>query len=268
MTALLDEKCQLTATGDGAWGRECDRTWWGHEAQHGGYVLGLALTALALELDDPAMGVQQCSLQYMRPFLDGPFRAEVTIERRGRTMANATARLWSRDKLSGLVLASFAVRRDVAPFDGARRPDVAPYDPDEEPVETGFGLPVFERMRLYPRLHEIDPGAPARVGGWVVPRTPEIVDHRYLGFLVDLWPPAAYHVWPEAVVAQSVDLTYHARSSLPRADLPPGAPLYVALTTEQSNGGFVDEDVEVWTTGGELLAVSRQMRYVHGEPRP
>jgi hypothetical protein len=29
-------------------------------------------------------------------------------------------------------------------------------------------------------------------------------------------------------------------------------------------GGLVDEDVEIWSRGGELLAQSRPMRFVHG----
>ena len=95
------------------------------------------------------------------------------------------------------------------------------------------------------------------------PRTPEIVDHRYLAFLADLWVPCAYHVWDPRLTGQSVDITYHARSVLPRSDLPPGTPLLVVLDTRASAGGFVDEDTEIWTPAGELLATTRQMRYVH-----
>ena len=46
MTALLDRECQLTSLGDGAYERDCSRVWWGWEAQHGGYVLALAKTAM------------------------------------------------------------------------------------------------------------------------------------------------------------------------------------------------------------------------------
>jgi hypothetical protein len=126
-------------------------------------------------------------------------------------------------------------------------------------------VPTFERVRFQARVHELEGPGPGQVGGWVAPRSPEIVDHRWLGVLVDLWPPVAYSIWPRGAVAQSVDLTYHARASLPRADLPPGSPLFVLLTTRASAGGFVDEDVEVWSPWGELLGQSRQMRFIHGE---
>jgi hypothetical protein len=264
MTALLDQECRLEARGDGVYERDCSRIWWGHAAQHGGYVLGLAMTALDMELGAGGMTVQHVTMQYLRPFVDGPFRAEVTVEREGRSMANATVRMWSGGKLAGLVLASVALRRPVGELISALAPDVAPYDPDEEPHEFGFGLPVHERVWFQPRIREIDGPGPGRVGGWVLPRTPELIDHRWGVLLADLWTPAIYQMWPRSLVAQSVDLTYHARVELPRDDLPPGTPLLVVLTTRSSQGGFVDEDAELWSPSGELLALGRQARYVHG----
>ena len=264
VTALLDQECQLDPLGDGAYERECGRVWWGHRAQHGGYVLGLAMTALDMELGAEGMSVQHITMQYLRPFRDGPFRAEVTTERQGRTMANATVKMWSGGKLAGLVLASMAHRRPIGELVSARMPDVAPYDPDEEPHSFGFGLPVHERVWFQPRIHDIDGPDPGQVGGWVLPRTPEVIDHRWGVLLADLWTPAIYHMWPVGHVAQSVDLTYHARVPLPRDDMPPGSPLLVVLTTRSSQGGFVDEDAEIWSPSGQLLALGRQARFVHG----
>ena len=261
MTALLDTECQLTALGDGVYERECSQVWWGWEALHGGYVMALAQTAIDAELGHD-MELQHCTVHYMRRFVDGPFRAEVTVERTGRTMANATARLRSGGKPAGLVLASFARRRPVAEFRAAAMPEVAPVGVDEAPTEPPFPVPTFDKFHLYPRIEDLADGA-ARVGGWVLPRTPEIVDHRYLGLLADLWPPVAYHVWPVGAIAQSVDLTFHARSSLPHPGLTDRTPLLVVLTTRASMGGFVDEDTEIWSPEGELLSTSRQMRYVH-----
>lgn len=261
--ALLDQECRLDALGGGVYERECSRVWWGWEAQHGGYVLALAQSAMHHELGVDGMEAQHVTMQYLKPFVDGPLRAEVTVERRGRTMANATCRLWSGGRMAGVALGSFARRRPVHEFLAATPPDVAPYDPAETPGDPVFPVPTFDRVFMYPRIAKTDGGPVARVGGWVAPRTPEIVDHRWLGLLADLWPPVAYHLWERGAVAQSVDLTYHARTSLPRADLPPGTALLVVLTTRASAGGFVDEDVEIWGPASDLLAQSRQMRYIH-----
>jgi hypothetical protein len=263
VTALLDQECRLERIGDGAYERECSKVWWGHNAQHGGYALALALTALDMELGAGGMTVQQVTMQYLRPFVDGPFRCEVTVERQGRTMANTTVRMWSGGKLAGLVLASMALRRPVGELMSAQAPDVAPYDPDEEPHHFGFGLPVHERVWFQPRIMEVGGPDPGRVGGWVLPRTPELIDHRWGALLADLWTPAIYHMWPVGHIAQSADLTYHARVELPPDAYEPGTPLLVLLTTRSSQGGFVDEDAEIWSPDGRLLGLGRQSRYVH-----
>jgi hypothetical protein len=172
--------------------------------------------------------------------------------------------MWSGGKLAGLVLASMAHRRPIGELMGATMPDVAPYDPDEEPHQFFHTLKIHERVWFQERIHEVDGPGPGQVGGWVVPRTPEIIDHRWGVFLADLWTPAIYHMWPVGHVAQSVDLTYHARVPMPMPELPPGSPLLVVLTTRSSQGGFVDEDAEIWAPDGRLLALGRQTRYVHG----
>jgi len=263
-TALLERECALTRTGDGVYERDLGRVWWGWEAQHGGYVTALAITATEAELAEPEQSLQHLTIHFMRPFVDGPFRAEVTVERRGRTMANVTARLWSGGKVAGLVLASYARRRAVAEITAARMPAVAPFDPDELPDGAPPALPTFERVAMYPRFAAVDGSGTARVGGWCCPHTPEIVDDRWLVLLADFWPPAALSLWGQGALAQSVDLTFHPRGRFPRPDLPPGEPLLVVLDTRASVGGFVDEDVEIWSRSSELLAQSRQMRYVHG----
>jgi len=45
--------------------------------------------------------------------------------------------------------------------------------------------------------------------------------------------------------------------------VPPSGPVFVDLRTAGSIGGFVDEDVDIWSASGDLLAQSRQMRFVH-----
>ena len=217
-----------------------------------------------MELGATGMTVQQVTMQYLRPFVDGPFRCEVTVERQGRTMANTTVRMWSGGKLAGLVLASMAHRRPVGeklhvgagPRRGALRPrrGAAPLRVRPARPRTGV-VPAPDHGGRRSR-----PGP----GRWVVlPRTPELIDHRWGVLLADLWTPAIYHMWPTGHIAQSADLTYHARVELPPDAYEPGTPLLVVLTTRSSQGGFVDEDAEIWSPDGRLLGLGRQSRYVH-----
>ena len=268
MSDLLQAACVLERTAPGRYHRDADRTWWGHESQFGGYVQALALRAFELELADADMAPVTMGIQFFRPFLDDGFRAEVSIERRGRTMANALARLYSGDRLAGLATATFGVRRDRATFVAIEPPrELAeqPVGAEERPAASTLPVPTHAHFAFYPRIGAFRTGSgDARVGGWVRQRHPGPVDELLMVVLVDLWIPAAYHRWRQPVVAASIDIATQFRAELPATDVRPDEPLFVLLRTAGSIGGFADEDSEIWSPRGELLATGRQMRYVHG----
>jgi acyl-CoA thioesterase len=258
----------LERVAPGHYRRELDRTWWGHDAQFGGYVQALALTALRTELEMPEMVPVSMGIQFFRPFGDGPFRAEVSVMRRGRTMANAFARLFSQEKLAGVATAAFGVRRERAEFLAAEPPQelhARPVQAGEEPIHPTLGVPTHDHFTFFPRIGVFAAGAGgARVGGWVCQRRPGPVDENLMVVLTDLWIPAAYHHWRAPAVAVSVDITSQFRARFPAPGVREDDPLFVVLRTAGSIGGFVDEDCEIWSPRGELLAQGRQMRYVHG----
>jgi hypothetical protein len=78
-----------------------------------------------------------------------------------------------------------------------------------------------------------------------------------------VWLPAIYHHWREPAVAVSVDITTQFRAALPAEGAHASDGVFVLLRTAGSLGGLVDEDCEIWSAGGELLAQGRQMRFVH-----
>lgn len=265
---MLADTLRLTRTSPGVWERECDRTFWGHRSQFGGYAQALMLSAMREELvvtGDPLAepkSPQSMTMHFLRPFLDGPFRVEVTVERNGRNTAVCSARSFTRGELAGVGVAGFGTHRDVATFVEATMPAVAPFEPEEVPTHPQMGIPVVEQFRFWPRIGGFDFGSGSAVaGGWVLPRFDHAPDHALVTMLADLWLPAAYRRWQEPARAVSADITVHFRSPLP-AGLPEGTPLLVVLRTAQSRHGFVDEDGEIWSPDGELLAQSRQVRFV------
>lgn len=266
--SLLHDHLALEHRGAGVYVRDTDRTWWGHEAQFGGYVEALAITAMRTELDVPEMAPVTTGIQFFRPFVDGELRVEVTIERRGRTMANASARLYSQGKLAGQAVAAFGVRRARAEFLIAAPPRElrdAPLAAEEPETPSRLGIPTHAHFQFFPRIggFRIGSGGGAEVGGWVRPRFSTPVDEALLVMLQDMWLPAAYHHWPTATVAVSADITTQFRAALPLDPRVADAGLFVVLRTAGSLGGFVDEDAEIWSATGELLAQGRQLRYVH-----
>jgi hypothetical protein len=262
----LAPACELTAIGDGIYQRDADRQWWAIGTLHGGYVLALAITAVEQELTAASdMTLQHLSLQYQRAFIDGPLRVQVCTDRRGRSLTYATVLMHSGDDLAGKGLTVVAPRRTTGELALRTAPRVAPYDPSENSaVATRSAPPMHQRMWFQPR--HLPDAEPSRVTVWIAPRAEEQIDHRWLAVLADVMEPPICRAWPQAQLIRTVEMTYHARAVLPREDLPPGSPVLVVLSNGVSTAGFVDEDVEVWSPAGELLAQSRQLRFVSERP--
>jgi acyl-CoA thioesterase len=57
----------------------------------------------------------------------------------------------------------------------------------------------------------------------------------------------------------TLDLTVHIRVDLAAIPLEPGDWVLARFMTRRANGGFLEEDGELWTADGTLLAHSRQL---------
>jgi acyl-CoA thioesterase len=274
---LLDDRLSIERTAPGVYELTADRTWWGHDALFGGYVEALALAAMRAELDDAGMAAATTSVHFFRPFVDGPFRAEVSLERKGRSMANLHARLFSQGRLAGQAIAAFAVRRTRAEAHAIELPPAAAnrIGAEEQPTSSALDIPTHAHFDFFPRIGAFRMGPTAseaaaragragvEVGGWVRPRFATAVDESLVMMLQDLWLPAVYHHWREPAVAVSVDITTQFRAELPAGGEDASSGLFVLLRTAASTGGLVDEDCEIWSASGVLLAQGRQMRFVH-----
>lgn len=252
--------------------RNLDRHWWGHNAQFGGYIEALAIAAFTEAINDPAMVPLSLSIHFLRPFQDGDVHIDVTVERHGRSMANAHARMYSHGKLAGQMIASFCVRRDYSEFVLATPPAefAESIGPDEQPAPMQMGIATHEHFDFFPRIGPIGRAVVAGgagevgdlVGGWIRPRFDTPIDAYLLVMLQDMWLPVAYHHWPGPTVAVSVDITTQFRATLP-SDQSASDGIFITLRTAASKGGFVDEDCQLWAADGTLLAQGRQVRYVH-----
>ena len=265
MSKSLCEHLGLERIAAGVFERQCDRTWWALGSLIGGYAQALTLKAICCALDEPARQPLTLSTHFLRPFVDGNFRAEVSVERQGRVMTNASARLWSGGKLAATALASFALRKSGHEFLETSMPDVEPVRPGEEPVEPKVGLAAHDRFAMYPRIGSFEHGGgPAERAGWVCPRESTPVDEFLLATIADLWVPAAFQRWSDPPGVAGVDMTIHYRTPLPLPPEDASLPLFVVLRSVASAYGYVDEDGEIWSPSGRLLLQYRQMRIVLG----
>jgi acyl-CoA thioesterase len=106
-------------------------------------------------------------------------------------------------------------------------------------------------------------GAPeALAGGWIRFAEPRVADALLVAALTDAWPPALFTVaQPGTAIGAvpTVDLNVHFRVSLPLAQAKPEDWLLAVFRVREAREGFFEEDGEIWSRDGVLLAQSRQL---------
>jgi acyl-CoA thioesterase len=95
----------------------------------------------------------------------------------------------------------------------------------------------------------------ALTGGWIRLADPDDVDDVVVAALADAWAPAVFSRVPEPLGVPTVDLSIHFREE------PPRRPdwTFVRFRSRHATGGYVEEDGELWSSDGRLLAQCRQL---------
>jgi acyl-CoA thioesterase len=115
-------------------------------------------------------------------------------------------------------------------------------------MQRRFGDPPFSRS---------DRG---ETGGWLGLREERPLDSLAVAVLADAWYPAPWPRLSELAPAPTIDLTIHFRSPLPAN----GPLLLGRFRSRQVRDGFFDEDGELWSPDGTLVAQSRQLGLLIG----
>jgi acyl-CoA thioesterase len=250
--------------GGGAYAVDVSRAWWVVRGPNGGYVAALLVRALEHAVGDAARPLRSLTVHYLRPPQEGPAQIETTLERTGRNVTNASARLLQGGKLLALALAAFARAQASPEMHHALPPEVAP--PEACPLRGGSPIPIHQqfqqRFAIGPPPLEGPRTREARTGGWLRLAEPRPLDAALLVAYADAWPPSLFAT-NDAPMATggvpTVDLTVHIRSPLPAPDVRPEDPVLVCFHTREVSQGLLEEDGEIWTRSGRLLAHSRQL---------
>jgi acyl-CoA thioesterase len=209
------------------------------------------------EVDDPGRAPRSLTVHYLRPPVEGPAEVEVAVERRGRSLSNVTARMTQDGATVALALAALAADRgDSVDFDDAVMPTVAP--PDRcPPMPPGPDIPMRGRYesRLAIGGAMFAEGPHALTGGWIRLAGGEPLDEVVVAAMTDAWPPAVFTRSATPLAVPTIDLTVHLRQPV----LDAAAWSLVVFRTTVSAGGYLEEDGEVWSADGRLLAHSRQL---------
>jgi acyl-CoA thioesterase len=247
--------------GDGRFGAEMSERWWVERGPNGGYVAAVVLRAIqaaaALE-----RAPRSLAIQFPRAPVAGPVEISVRTEREGRAVTFLSARMEQDGKLQATALAVLADDLDASGFAELQMPSVEPpaelYSPDPEQVS---GMPtMFQNYSVRPALGDeaFSGGAPYS-GVWMRTREPRLLDAPLAAAILDAWFPAPFIRLDGPVPAPTIDYTVHFRAPLPEPDASAGDPYLAIFRSGLARGGFVEEDGELWSQDGKLLAQSRQL---------
>jgi acyl-CoA thioesterase len=257
----FDRATAVTTLGGGAWAAEIDAGWFAGRGPNGGYLAATVLRAMVAELDDPAREPRSLTCHYLRPPAAGPARVDVTVERSGRATSTLTARLSQDGRECVLGVAAFGIGVS-APTDYAAAPPAVPA-PGEVPAadNSASGLSIVSRFEVRPALGgAMFAGAEeALTGGWLRFSEARGTDAIALAMFADAWFPAPWVRLSGPVAAPTIDLTVHFRGPRAAGALAPGEPVLAVFRSTTAADGFFEEDGELWTRDGVLLAQSRQL---------
>lgn len=259
----FDDATAVAALGGGRYRGYMDRGWWVVRGPNGGYLAAVLLRALAAEAGDAGRAPRSLTVHFTTPPAEGEVFIDVQVERNGRSLSTLSARMTQDGRLLALALAAFStawpIRHDFA---GMRPP--AAGEPGEgvaPPRDDGRFPPILDRWEFRGALG----GAPfsgaekAEAGGWLRLAEPRVVDAYVVAAMTDAWFPAAFARLEEPAGLPTIDLTIHFRAPLPPPGAQPDDWTLARFTSRWAHEGFIEEDGELWSAGGVLLAQSRQL---------
>jgi acyl-CoA thioesterase len=215
---------------------------------------------------DPGRSPRSLTIHYLAPPVEGPVELQTTVERSGRSLTYVSTRMVQDGRLVALAVAAFAVPlTSSVEFQHLKMPEGVP-EPDAlagPPKLAGPQIPLRDR---YETRHAVG-GAPfsaspeAVSGGWIRLAEPRPVDHLLMAAFTDAWlPPIFTAVTMEKPIGvPTIDLTIHFRAPLPPEGMADDGWLFALFRTRTASEGFIEEDGEIWSADGRLLAQSRQL---------
>jgi acyl-CoA thioesterase len=260
----FERDTRVSRTGEDRFEARLDRGWWIVDGPNGGYVAAILLRAAELAVADPERAPRSLTVHYTARPAEGPARIETRVERRGRSLTNVTARMSQGERLLCLAVAAFSKPRTAFAFTRAQMPEVAPPEACE-PLPARIEIHKRYEHRWAMGAKPFNGSGQALCGGWIRLAEPRIADAALVAAYTDAFPPAIFSLVNEGEITggvPTIDLTIHFRETLPLAGAGPDDFCFAVFRSRRANAGFIEEDGEIWSRDGVLLAQSRQLALV------
>jgi len=262
----FDRDTAVTLVEGGTYSACIDRGWWVVRGPNGGYIAAIVQRAVCAAIGEPDRLPRSLTVHYTSPPSEGEALIETRVERRGRSLSTVTARLTQGGKLRALALAACSTPRESHEFYHAEMPRV----PGADGLPPGSTeIPVHQRyeVRFVPDMQPNTGRETAAVGAWIRPAEPRALDHALIAAYADALPPAIFAratQMGEFGALPTVDLTVHYRMDPADAGVGPDDHCLAIFRSRLAHGGYIEEDGEIWTPSGQLLAQSRQLAVILG----
>jgi acyl-CoA thioesterase len=257
----FDTDTAIEDLGGGRFGAVMSERWWVGRGPNGGYVAAVILRAI-LATAGTERAPRSLTVHFPSAPEAGAVEIAVSLDREGRSASFVSARMTQDGQLRASALAMLGADREGPEFSELEMPSAELsaelYSPDPATVEgmppllgnysfsLAIGEPVFS-------------GEEARSGAWLRTREPRELDAPLAAAMLDAWFPAPFVRLRAPALAPTIDYTVHFRSPLPPPGASPEDAHLLAFRSGLARGGFFEEDGELWSQDGNLLAHSRQL---------
>lgn len=241
--------------------------WAQGRATFGGIIAALVFDRME-KIVAPGRAMRSMQVSFVGPVTPGvPVEIEAEILREGKAVSQVQGRILQEGEAKLVCLASFGGDRESAV-------SVNPLPaPEATPVDKCQGLPYIKGMTPEFTQHiemrwafgsfPFSGKGGREMGGWMQFREqPEEISDAHIVALVDAWPPAVLPHLKERVPASS--LSWALDIMHPRPAMAPGDWLLYKATIDQAGAGYGHTQAGIWTSKGELVALSRQTVTVFG----
>ena len=262
-TNPFDADTAVTPLGENRFEAQLSESWWVGRGPNGGYLAAVLLRAL--QAVAPERPPRSLTIHFLKPPDAGRAEIEVRVDRAGRRASFLSARLLQEGELQATALAALSDAWPGPDYAAAAMPEVPPAEALPVLEREAIGAPpFFDNYRAIPALGEtpFSGGSEPSGGVWIGAAQPRVLDAPLAAALLDAWFPMPFILLDAPKPAPTLDYTVHFRAPLP---LPRSSPEDLHLAVFRSalaRDGFFEEDGELWSPGGELLAQSRQLALI------
>ncbi|MEO5900877.1 MAG: thioesterase family protein [Ilumatobacteraceae bacterium] len=231
---------------------------------NGGYLLALA----ARHLRDVSGRPDPITVtgHYLAPGTAGPVQIDSQLIKSGKRFATVTGTMRRDGRPMLQVLGCFgdaAFGGNHVDINTLRPPELPPIEEcvRRSPTQGRVEVAMMDRLDVYLRPQDVgfaeeQPSGSGEMVGWFSFIDGRPIDTLALLMVCDALPPAVFNLDVPAGWVPTIEYTVHVRG------VPAPGPVRCIFRTSVVNGGFLQEDGEVWDSADRLVAMSRQLALI------